>query len=175
MAAIVDLIDDSIVEPFVSLPHRMILPDGGTTIFVEIGQAEPAHSPRYKAVATQEVVPAPDYPYIETDVAREFADGKVVVTRTFAPDQAAYQQAIEDHILQVAAQRGYSSAVSLASYVTSVIPLWQAEAQTFVAWRDSVWIYALSELVKVQNGQREIPTLAALIAELPVITWPEVE
>lgn len=173
MTAIIDLADDSIVEPNVSLPFHTSLPDGGSTIFTQAGQAEPAHAPRYKAVATHETVEPPAYPYIEVSVERAFANGIVAVTRQFAPDQAAYQRAIEQHIEAVAAQRGYSSAVSLASYSSSAIPLWQAEATAFTAWRDIVWVYALAELAKVQNAQREIPALSAFIAELPVITWPE--
>lgn len=87
---------------------------------------------------------------------------------------AQFQRAIEVHVDAVAAQRGYSSAVSLASYVASTIPLWQAEAQAFVAWRDAVWAYALTELAKVQGGLRVAPeTTDAFVAELPLIEWPE--
>lgn len=85
-----------------------------------------------------------------------------------------FQRAIERHVDAVAAERSYSSAVSLASYVASTNPLWQAEAEAFVAWRDAVWVYALTELAKVQAQERAVPeSTAAFVAELPVIAWPE--
>jgi hypothetical protein len=84
-----------------------------------------------------------------------------------------YQSAIEAHVNTVARQRGYSSAVSCASYVSSTMPQWAAEAGAFIAWRDAAWAYAFSELEKVQSGQREVPALDAFLAELPAIEWPE--
>lgn len=92
------------------------------------------------------------------------------------PTLAAVQAAIERHVDAIAAPRNYSSAVSLASYVTSTVPIWQAEAQAFVAWRDAVWVYALAELAKVQGGERVAPaTTADFVAELPAIEWPEAQ
>jgi len=106
-----------------------------------------------------------------------FENGEVVRQHQYADipvDPSDFQVAIDRRIEAVAAERSYSSAVSLASYVASSIPLWQAEAQAFVAWRDAVWTYSLAELAKVQAGQREAPaTTAAFVAELPVIEWPE--
>lgn len=173
MVAIVDLKDKSIAESSVSLPFRMKLPDGGVTEFRELGQTEPAHAPRFQVMATREADARPVYPVIETGVERTVGRDEVVVTRTFAPDQTAFQRALEAHVEAVAAQRSYSSAVSLASYVASTVPLWKAEAEAFVAWRDQVWAYALAELAKAVEGKRSVPALAAFIAELPAITWPE--
>lgn len=86
---------------------------------------------------------------------------------------AHFQAAIERHVDQVAQQRSYSSAVSLASYVASTIPQWKAEANAFVAWRDAVWVKALTELGKVQMGVRPAPeSTGAFIGELPEIEWP---
>lgn len=84
-----------------------------------------------------------------------------------------YSAAIEAHVDEVARERRYSGAVSLASYVNSTVPQWSAEAITFVAWRDTVWLYAYAELEKVQNGQRPQPTIEDFIAELAPIEWPE--
>lgn len=90
-----------------------------------------------------------------------------------APTIDDYSRAIEAHVDGIARERGYSSAVSCASYVSSTMPQWAAEAGAFIAWRDAVWAYAFSELAKVQSGQREVPTLDAFLGELPVIEWPE--
>ena len=83
-----------------------------------------------------------------------------------------FEEAIEAHIEATAAERDYSSATRLASYVASTKPAWKAEAEAFVAWRDDVWEYVFAELAKVQAGEREEPTVEAFIAELPAITWP---
>lgn len=82
--------------------------------------------------------------------------------------------AIQSHVDATAKARGYADGVALAGYSTSTIPSWSAEAQAFIAWRDAVWIYAYTELAKVNGGQRPVPTIAELIAELPTITWPGV-
>lgn len=83
-----------------------------------------------------------------------------------------YRLAIQEHVDAVARARHYDSGVSLASYVASTNPLWSAEAQAFVAWRDAVWAYAYTELDKVMAGERAQPTIAEFIAELPAIEWP---
>lgn len=79
---------------------------------------------------------------------------------------------IQDHVDEVAAQRGYANGFALAGYATSTVSAWASEAQTFIAWRDAVWVYAYAELARVQAGQRELPTIAELIAELAPINWP---
>jgi hypothetical protein len=89
------------------------------------------------------------------------------------PDVAAYSAAITAHLEATARSRAYDSALSLASYVASSVPGWAAEANAFVAWRDAVWTYALAEMAAVQEGARAAPTIEALLAELPVITWPD--
>jgi len=172
MFAIIDLKTKEIVATDVALPCRHRLPDGGTTIFTDIGQTAPAHAPRYQVIATREAVERPAYPVIETHVERALVGDEVVVTRTFAPDLAAFQQAVENHIDATASSRSYSGTVSLASYVTSTVPGWKAEAEAFVTWRDAVWVYALTELEKAQQGARPIPTLDEFITELPVMEWP---
>ena len=84
--------------------------------------------------------------------------------------QAAYTASIEAHVEVTARARGYSSAVSCATYATSTIPAWQAEGAAFVAWRDDVWTAALAMLAAVQAGGA-IPE--SPIAGLPEMEWPE--
>jgi hypothetical protein len=85
---------------------------------------------------------------------------------------ADYVAAIEQHIDDVARQRAYSGAVSLASYVNSTNAAWSAEAGAFVRWRDDVWAYAYEQMAAVQSGARGMPTTSGIIAELPKIVWP---
>ena len=83
--------------------------------------------------------------------------------------QAGYTAAIEAHVDATARARGYTSAVSCATYAASTIPAWQAEGAAFVAWRDDVWTAALAMLAAVQAGGA-IPE--SPIAGLPEMEWP---
>lgn len=97
--------------------------------------------------------------------------GMPVLGRQPAPTLADYQAAITAHVNATAAQRGYESAVSCASYIASTIPIYAAEAGAFVPWRDAVWVSVHAALAAVQQGAAP-PTIAALIESLPAIRWP---
>jgi len=83
--------------------------------------------------------------------------------------QAAYTDAIKAHVEATAQARGYSSALSCASYAGSTVPAWQAEGAAFMIWRDDVWEAALAMLAAVQAGGA-IPE--SPIAGLPEMVWP---
>lgn len=82
-----------------------------------------------------------------------------------------YQAAVATHVEEVAQARQYSSAASCAGYATSTVPGWAAEAQTFIAWRDEVYLAVYAQLAEVQAGA-PAPALQALIDSLPIIAWP---
>ena len=86
-----------------------------------------------------------------------------------------YRLEIQSLIDRKATEKQYDSGATLASYVNSTIPGWAAEARAFVAWRDRVWAYALTEFDKVKTGQREQPSVEAFLAELPAFEWPTAE
>lgn len=83
----------------------------------------------------------------------------------------AFESAIQAKIDDVAKAKNYADGTAFASYSTSTVPQWKTEAETFIAWRDAVWIYAYAELDKAMTGQREIPTIDAFLTELPAIQW----
>ena len=86
---------------------------------------------------------------------------------------ATFTDAIDAHIEAQARAWSYNSAAHLASYVASTVPQWAAEAQAFVAWRDAVWLAALTLLADVQAGEAEPPAdPAAFIATLPALVRP---
>lgn len=85
--------------------------------------------------------------------------------------QESCQQYFEDHIASVAGEKQYSSAVSCASYALSTNLTWKAEAEAFIAWRDSVYVYAMGIIASVQQGGA-VPTMEGVIAGIPVMTWP---
>lgn len=83
-----------------------------------------------------------------------------------------YKAAIVAHLDAVAVSRLYDNAVSISTYVNSTKPKWVAEATAFVAWRDEVWECAYAVEAEVILGQREQPTVAEFLAELPKMDWP---
>jgi len=80
---------------------------------------------------------------------------------------------VQAHINQIARERDYTDGLHAATYASSTIPAWAAEGQAFVAWRDSVWVTAIGIMQACQQGERNIPTPAELLAELPVMVWPD--
>lgn len=84
-----------------------------------------------------------------------------------APTQDDYASAIQSLIDAKAKAKGYADGAALAGYSESTIPAWALEAKAFIAWRDQVWVYAYTEMAKVQAGQRDQPSIEAILAELP--------
>ena len=81
-------------------------------------------------------------------------------------------QAVKAHLDTVVQARDYDSIVSACTYATSAVPNYQADGQACVNWRDAVWPYVYQVLADVQAGNRAIPTVEELIAELPELIWP---
>jgi hypothetical protein len=103
----------------------------------------------------------------------------VVVTPLSAEEAAAAaktaaQRAVDAHVEAVARARGYNSAATLAGYATSTVAAWAAEAAAFVVWRDAVWTSVIATLDAVEAGITPAPTIDALIAGLPAISWPTI-
>lgn len=86
------------------------------------------------------------------------------------PTVEEYRAAVQAHIDAAAIARLYDNGVSLASYISSMNPVWAAEATAFVHWRDAVWdaVYALWAAPPTEGDL----SIEALIASLPTITWP---
>jgi hypothetical protein len=83
-----------------------------------------------------------------------------------------YRLAIQAIVDRTAQARLYDNGNSLASYANSTNPRWAAEAQAFIAWRDSVWAFAYDELARVEAGERPLPTVEQIVSELAPIRWP---
>ena len=64
---------------------------------------------------------------------------------------------------------GYDNGFACASYATSTVPKFRAEAQAYIAWRDAVWSYCYAQLDLYNAGKRDIPT--DIISELPPLDW----
>ena len=81
------------------------------------------------------------------------------------------QKLVQDTIDDTAKSRQYNNGVSCVSYAQSTNPVWAAEAQAFMAWRDSMFSYALQVLSNIQGGQPAL-TQEEFIAGFPVMVWP---
>ncbi len=85
--------------------------------------------------------------------------------------QAELTDAVQDYMDKTAKTRNYDNIFTACSYANSTDPKFKAEGEACVAWRDAVWNTCYSILAEVQAGQRHIPTVDELLAELPQLEW----
>lgn len=97
-----------------------------------------------------------------------------VNTPPFDPEayQAAAVQAVQAALDLAAQARGYDGILSACSYAVSSHPRFGPEGQAFVAWRDAVWEHCYDVLAQVSAGQRTVPSVPDLLAELPALALP---
>jgi hypothetical protein len=86
---------------------------------------------------------------------------------------ASLTQAVQRHLDATARGRNYDGILSLCSYATSTDPVFSAEGQAGVAWRDACWRRCYEVMADVRAGVQPVPTAEELIASLPVMTWEE--
>ena len=84
--------------------------------------------------------------------------------------KASTTRAIDAHVEAQAKALHYNSSAHLASYVASSVAEWAAEAQAFVAWRDSVWQAVIAMLAGAE-ASGEQPSVEDVLAALP--EWPD--
>lgn len=96
-----------------------------------------------------------------------------------APTLKDYDIAIERELDQQAEEAGYYDPLGripnidrACSYAGSANP-YQAEGQSFVAWRAAVWAYVYQVKADVEAEVRPQPTIEELIAELPQRVIPQ--
>jgi hypothetical protein len=103
------------------------------------------------------------------------ADGNEIAEPPGPSAEALQRQltaAVQKHLDAMARTRNYDGILSLCSYATSTDPVFAAEGQAGVNWRDAVWRSGYQILAAVQAGERQPPTAAELLAELPAMVWP---
>lgn len=85
------------------------------------------------------------------------------------PDEivAMYSRAVDARVESRAKELGYNGAAHLASYVTSTVSDWATEAQSFVVWRDQVWLYAVAVYETAQLDPQTLPSLETFMTDLP--------
>ena len=85
---------------------------------------------------------------------------------------ADFTQSVQKHLDDFARTRNYDSILSAATYATSTNPKFAVEGQYAVEARDATWAKCYEVLAAVEAGSSPMPTLDELLAELPVLTWP---
>lgn len=84
----------------------------------------------------------------------------------FATTVTKMNNAIQTHLDNEAKAAGYDNMISACSY--AAFPnAFQLEAQSFLVWRAEVWTYVEAQQQEVILGNRTVPTIVAMEAELP--------
>jgi hypothetical protein len=99
----------------------------------------------------------------------------IKIDESLAQEQviAQYTAAVQSHLDAFAQTRNYDGILSAATYATSTVPKFQVEGQYAVEARDTTWAACYTILEAVQGGERVMPTLDELLAELPALVWPK--
>lgn len=94
-------------------------------------------------------------------------DSAVVTAQRISTLLAEASAALEGQVDATAQAWGYKDGATLASWATSGIKAWAADARAFVAWRDAVWTAYLAAAAGIQSGKADLPASAAdLLANL---------
>ena len=83
----------------------------------------------------------------------------------------SYSEAVQEHLDTEAQTKLYDNIMSACSYASGT-GTYAAEGQAALTWRIAVWEYVEQVLADVEAETRTLPTVPELIAELPVMTWP---
>lgn len=101
-------------------------------------------------------------------------DTPVIITLPDTQEQiiATLSIAVQAYLDITAKSRNYDGILSLCTYATSLDPIFNAEGQAGVIWRDACWRKSYEIMTAVQANIIAIPTVEELLAELPIIIWP---
>lgn len=102
----------------------------------------------------------------------EQADALARTAAENTPDliKARLVAAVQAHLDATAQAHGYDSVYTACTYADEpAVPLFQAEGQALRAWRSLVWAHCHTVMAEARAGQRQVPTAAELIDELPAL------
>lgn len=81
-------------------------------------------------------------------------------------------QAVYEYMNQIVQQYDYKTIDSACLRALSTNPSYKAQGEAAMAWRDAVDAKCEEVLMSVVSGERPVPKIDELIAELPVLEWP---
>ena len=90
---------------------------------------------------------------------------------TIAEQVETLEADVQTYIDSKAQVKGYDSAASCISYLSSGNKTWAADALAMRDWRDAVWTFCYDSAGKVSVGTVPVPTKEQLIAALPAAPW----
>lgn len=85
-------------------------------------------------------------------------------------ESKAISTLVQGHLDSTAKEWGYDSIYTAVGYLGDPNPTFNSEAIMFRNWRSAVWVHVNAEQVKLQNGQRTMPTAPELLTELPLLS-----
>lgn len=85
--------------------------------------------------------------------------------------QAEFTDAVQRRLDEFAQTRGYDGIMSACTYATSTVERFRREGERAVMLRDATWAACYAILADVLAGERPVPTLEEVLAELPPLTW----
>jgi hypothetical protein len=159
-------------NPNTSFPIN-VYSDTETLSAFNVFRVEPAPIPVYDTVLNKVLPGTPELqngvwyqtwntvPCTEEEVAQNIETAK-----------ANLQAAVQNRLDEFAQTRNYDGILSCCSYATSTVVKFQQEAQYAVQSRDAHWAACYTILQQFENGQRPIPTVSELLAEMPLLQWP---
>ncbi len=87
--------------------------------------------------------------------------------------QQAFTAAIQERLDAFAQTRMWDDAASCALRVSSPVPQYALEARYMLDSMDYAWSIGTNILNAVLAGERPMPTLEEVMAELPELAWPD--
>jgi len=116
----------------------------------------------------------------EVDTAQKALDARTAMLPELQPGyispaalQAMYSNAIQQHLDNMARERGYDGIHTAISYRDDPNPAYAAEALALFNWRSAVWTAATAMLAAVNPASP--PTIETVLGALPAFAWPEAE
>ena len=121
--------------------------------------------------------------YLEDYASDENGNMQLVVRQLTFPEptpeevQKQMTDAVQAALDNFAKTRGYDGIMSACSYSNSTDAQFKLEADYCIQLRDTTWRMGYAILAEVKAGNRPIPSVEELIAELPVgsAKWPDEE
>ena len=84
------------------------------------------------------------------------------------------ESAVEARLDFFAKTRGYSSIGIATTYINSIIDAYKNEAEYAIQIRDDTWV-KFYEIMNDESRDPPVESFSDIVAELPVLAWPEIE
>ena len=89
----------------------------------------------------------------------------ILIDKSASKTVLLIERAIQSKLDEGARAWGYFDIVTAISYISSTNSQYVADAQTLIAWRDSVWAWAIPLLNNIQGGEDIITFLQSMPAQ----------